>query len=271
MGTLGIEARVRLTGGPGEARRLGREAAEGRSPLVVVLGGDGTLHEALNGIMEAAEAGHPLPRLAQVPLGTGNSFIKDLGIGTFEEGLSALEGGRFRRVDLGLGRSSAGAFWFINLTGAGFVARVARRAAFFKIFGDLAYTIAVLLELPGLRTPRLDLLVDGVASSRDAVFIEVCNSRKTGGDMIMAPAALVDDGRLDVVVARRMTRRQLLALFPLIFSGRHVESPLVETFTCSRIEARFAKPEPVTPDGELIGDTPLSIEVLPGAIEVCCR
>jgi diacylglycerol kinase (ATP) len=132
----------------------------------------------------------------------------------------------------------------------------------------LSYKIGVLLELVVLRAVPCRLVVDGKESVRDAHFVEVCNSRKTGGEMIMAPSAVVDDGLFDVVVARAMSRGTLLKLFPLIFTGEHVKDPHVETFRCSRISVSFEPPQRVTPDGELLGRTPLDIEVVPRALEV---
>jgi YegS/Rv2252/BmrU family lipid kinase len=230
----------------------------------VLVGGDGTLFEALNGMVKA---GRFVP-VAQIPVGTGNSFIKDLGIESVEDGLRALTEGRTRAVDIGRVRSAAGEYHFVNLVGAGFVADVGSRAVTFKLFGDLSYTIGVLLGLAVLRAAPCRLVVDGKESVRDALFIEVCNSRKTGGDMIMAPSAKVDDGLFDVVIARAMNRRTLLKLFPLIFTGEHVKDPHVETFRCSRISVSFEPPQKVTPDGEILGTTPLDIEVVPRALEV---
>jgi diacylglycerol kinase family enzyme len=185
-----------------------------------------------------------------------------------DDGLAALEGGRTVRIDACYGSSTGGSFWFVNLAGAGFVARVARRALQFKFLGSLAYVLATLAELPGLKSRSLTVVADGVTSTRDAVFIEVCNSRKTGGDMIMAPDARLDDGLMNVVIARAMNRTTLLQLFPLIFDGSHVNSPLVETFTCRTLEAHFDSPEPVTPDGELLGDSPLKATVHSAVLEV---
>jgi diacylglycerol kinase (ATP) len=249
---------------PGHVTELAAEAAgRGLAPLVIV-GGDGTLFEALNGMVKA---GRFMP-VAQIPVGSGNSFIKDLGIESVEDGLRALSGGKTRPVDVGRVRSAAGEYHFVNLVGAGFVANVASRAVSFKLFGDASYTIGVLLELLVMRAVPLRLTADGRESVRDALFIEVCNSRKTGGDMIMAPSAEVDDGLFDVVIARAMNRRTLLKLFPQIFTGEHVKSPLVETFRCSRLSMSFDVPQKVTPDGEIVGTTPLDIEVVPRALEV---
>jgi diacylglycerol kinase family enzyme len=148
------------------------------------------------------------------------------------------------------------------------VADVAARAGAFKLFGDASYTIGVFLELLMLRAAPCRLTADGKESERDALFIEICNSRKTGGNMIMAPSAEIDDGLFDVVIARAMNRRTLLRLFPLIFTGDHVKDPLVECFRCAKISVSFAVPRRVTPDGELQGTTPLEAEIVPRALPV---
>lgn len=262
LDALGRSHELRLSSAPGELSLLARRAAEEGSETLVVLGGDGSLFEALNGVMGSGLR----PRLAQLPLGTGNSFVKDLGIEDLEDGLAALGSGRSRRVDLGRARAGTEEFFFVNVAGAGFVARVARRARAFKFLGDKAYVLATLLELPSLRPRRLDIIADGLRTSREAIFVEICNSRKTGGDMIMAPRAELDDGRFDVVVARAMSRRRLLSLFPLIFEGRHVDSPFVEYFRCSELSIDFGE-EPLSPDGELLGSCPLHARVEAGALE----
>jgi YegS/Rv2252/BmrU family lipid kinase len=244
-------------------RVIARETA-GNADVLVVLGGDGSLFEVVNGIMDTPHR----PYLAQIPVGTGNSFIKDLGINTVEDGLAAILGGRLRAVDLGRFSSSSDSYYFINLTGAGFVARVARLAGRFKFLGAFSYTLAVLLLLVPLKARRLELVADGIPSVRDALFVEICNSKKTGGDMIMAPEAEVDDGLLDIIVAKAMNRRQVLALFPQIFKGTHVNSPLIESFTCRKLSVRFDTEEPVSPDGELVGVTPLEAEIVPRALEL---
>jgi diacylglycerol kinase (ATP) len=261
-----IVHRTAVSERPGHVTDLAAEAAgRGESPIVLV-GGDGTLFEAVNGM---AKAGRFLP-VAQIPVGTGNSFIKDLGVESVEDGLRALTGGRTRAVDVGRVRSAAGEYHFVNLVGAGFVASVVSRASSLKLFGDLSYKIGVMLELVVLKAASCRLTVDGKESVRDALFVEVCNSRKTGGEMIMAPSAVVDDGLFDVVVARAMSRGTLLKLFPLIFRGEHVKDPHVEVLRGSRISVSFEPPQWVTPDGEILGKTPLDIEVVPRALEVFC-
>ena len=260
----GVAHSIALSRWAGHAVQIATQAARVGATGLVLVGGDGTMFEALNGMQKA---GRMLP-VAQVPIGTGNSFIKDLGIESTDDGLAALHGGRTRKVDIGVARSSAGECRFANIVGAGFVADVAARAGSFKRLGDASYTIGVLIEVARLRSLPCRIRADGRLIEREAIFVEVCNSRKTGGNMIMAPRAVLDDGVFDVVIATAMNRRTLLGLFPLIFTGEHVNDPHVETFTCSRLDVEFDPPQRVTPDGELLGSTPLSVEVLPRALEV---
>ena len=263
LAAAGHECEVRWTDPTVNGRVIARETA-GKADALVALGGDGSLFEVANGIMDTPHR----PRLAQIPVGTGNSFIKDLGINTAADGLAAILGGKLRAVDLGRFTSASGSYYFINLLGAGFVARVARLAGRFKFLGSFSYTLAVLLLLVPLKARRLELVVDGVSSVRGALFVEICNSKKTGGDMIMAPEAEVDDGLFDVIVAKAMNRRQVLALFPQIFKGTHVHSPLIESFKCRSLAVRFEMEEPVSPDGELVGITPFEAEIVPKALEL---
>jgi len=260
----GIQHRTTVSRWAGQAVQIASQAVQDGASGLVLVGGDGTLFEALNGMQRG---GNMVP-VAQIPIGTGNSFIKDLGIQSTEDGLAALLKGATRAVDIGRMRSSAGEFYFANIVGAGFVADVAARASWFKLLGDASYTIGVFLELALLRSRPCRMRVDGKKLEREAIFVEVCNSRKTGGDMIMAPQAILDDGVFDVVIAKAMNRRTLLRLFPLIFTGEHLKDPHVETFTCSRLELEFDPPQRVTPDGEILGTTPLTVDVLPRALEM---
>jgi len=212
----------------------------------------------------------PFP-IGQIPVGTGNSFIRDLGIETPDEAAEAILGGTTRPVDLGTLSCSAGRYVFINLLGAGFVSSVAHRAGRYKRWGALSYVIGVLQETIALAPGQLTLTVDGTTVQREALFVEICNSRYTGGDMCMAPDAIIDDGLLDVVVMSRVTRRKLLTLFPRIFSGTHVQDPVIEVFRGRSIQVETDTPWLLTPDGETFGSTPIVVNVLPGHVRMYHR
>ncbi|HOC24470.1 MAG TPA: diacylglycerol kinase family lipid kinase, partial [bacterium] len=99
-------------------------------------------------------------------------------------------------------------------------------------------------------------------------FVEISNSRKTGGDMIMAPDASIDDGLLDVVILNKLSRLRLLSALPRIFAGTHLKMREVEHFTASTMSFRTTPAKVLTPDGEITGTTPITVNVLPGKIRV---
>lgn len=256
------------------AAAIRREPA---SQGIIAVGGDGTLFETLNGVLDAAAPvdaeGHAdrspfqMP-LGIVPVGTGNSFIRDLGINDVDGAVAAILGGKTRSVDLGLLRCDADEHAFINLLGAGFVSNVAHRAQFYKRFGALSYVLAVIHETIALKSDRLVLTIDGERIEREALFLEICNSRYTGGAMMMAPTAEIDDGLFDIVVMSRCSRHKLLSLFPRIFSGTHVTDPLIEVFRGVSVRAETTRSWLLTPDGETFGSTPISVTMRPRAVEM---
>lgn len=292
----GAGAGAEPAAGPAAQPSVGADPAERAG--VIALGGDGTLFEVINGLMRGAAGGGdagngdaagaatgttggatgtaypgaPLPcPVGQIPVGTGNSFIQDLGLSTAEEAIQAILTGRTRPVDLGTLTCAAGTYSFINCLGAGFVSSVAHRAERYKRFGALSYVIGVLQETIALAPGELTLTVDGSRMEREALFVEICNSRYTGGNMMMAPGARIDDGLLDVVLMSRTTRRKLLTLFPSIFSGKHVEDPVIEVFRGRSISLRTETPWRLTPDGETFGSTPITVGILPAHLEMFCR
>ncbi len=250
---------------PGETDPVSTDTA------VVAVGGDGTLFEVINGLTRNRVNGTVVPvPLGQIPVGTGNSFIRDLDIHDPQEAVQAILGGNTRAVDLGILNCEAGEYHFINLLGAGFVSSVAHRARYYKRWGALSYVLGVIRETAILAAQDLVLTIDGKRIERTGHFVEICNSRYTGGKMMIAPDARIDDGLFDVVVMSRVTRRKLLSLFPAIFSGTHVQDRSVEVFRGRTVRVQTAAPWLLTPDGETFGATPITAEILPKAIRVFC-
>lgn len=262
----GIHSETLVSSRAGETRTIAARLDPGEWDGVVAVGGDGTLFDVVNGLLASRER-IPVP-IGQIPVGTGNSFIRDLGVTTVDEALAPIVAGSTRRVDLGRFTSPDGEYAFMNLLGAGFVSDVAHRASRYKGRGTLSYLLATLREVVTLAPSAVTLTIDGRIIEREVIFVEVCNSRFTGGAMMMAPTARIDDGLFDVVVAGAMPRRNVLALLPLIFSGRHVDSPLVEVFRGARVTLVADRPLALTPDGETFGATPITATVEPGAVEV---
>ena len=262
----GIAYEILVSEKAGHDRQLAESIDPGQYEGIISVGGDGTLFEILNGLLDGSSSLET--PIGVIPVGTGNSFIRDLGIDNFETALAAILNRRTRDVDVGEFSCGDGRFFFANLLGAGFVSNVAYRAKRYKRLGALSYVFGVLEELMVMKSVILRLEIDGTIIERDALFVEICNSRYTGGAMMMAPGAEIDDGLFDVVVAGRMTRGKLLRLFPAIFGGRHVEDPLIEVFRGASVKLEADRPMALTPDGETFGSTPLEARMNPRLIRM---
>jgi YegS/Rv2252/BmrU family lipid kinase len=262
----GAEVESRSSKYAGHLLEIAEREIHGDWDGIVAVGGDGTLFEVINGMMRGNED-LPIP-IGVMPVGTGNSFFRDLAIQTHDDAVRKILTGKTRNVDLGKCVCAEHTFYFINILGFGFVSDVAQKASSYKKWGAFSYVIGVFLMTMKLESYHLDFEIDGQQFQRDNIFVEICNSTKTGGDMIMAPQAKIDDGLLDVVILNKTSRSQLLSAFPKIFKGTHVHMSEVETFRAKEMQFRPAVSKMLTPDGEITGHTPITVSVLPGKIRV---
>jgi len=251
---------------PGHLVEVAAREVNGDWDGIVALGGDGTLFEVINGMMKG-NPDLPIP-LGVLPAGTGNSFSRDLGIRTHADAFEMIAAGATRRIDLGECQCADTRFVFINILGFGFVSDVAQKAYSYRQWGALNYVIGVFIITRSLKSYPLEFEIDGRSIQRDNIFVEISNSRKTGGDMIMAPDALIDDGLLDVVILNKLSRLRLLSALPRIFAGTHLKMKEVEHFTGRSMSFRTTPAKVLTPDGEIAGTTPITVNVLPGKIRV---
>ena len=266
---LGLEIDTRLTERPGHATEIIESETLGAFDGVIASGGDGTVFEAVNGVFRNP-SGPAIP-FGVLPMGTGNSFSRDLGLqtGQVREALELVAGGSTRKVDVGRCRAGNHDLYYLNILGLGFVSDVTATAAKLKLLGNLSYTLGVIYRTAFLGTFELELEIDGKRIERESIFLEISNSRFTA-DFLMAPDAQIDDGLLDVTLLGKISRRRLLRLFPTVFKGEHVQYPEVETFTAKHIKVISDQPKILSPDGELIGTTPAEITCLHRALDVFC-
>ncbi len=230
---------------------------------VVAMGGDGTNYHVLNGVLNNCAAGHQPPALGIIPVGRGNSFARDLNLFSVEDGVNAVIGARTRPVDVCTFVQDSRIFYFVNLMGFGFVTDVACTAARFSRTGDFSYILGVLHRVLGLKTYALNLDIDGKKISGPNCFVEFCNSRYTGGDMLMAPDAKIDDGLFDVVIAGPLSRLSLMATLPKLFKGRHGENRAVSFYQGRQARVQTSPAKDLLPDGEIFGKTPTEVGILP--------
>lgn len=282
----------------GDAATLAAAAARDRRPLVVGLGGDGTLDEIVNGMLPApAQGAIPaaadpalLPALGIVGTGTGGDYGRSLGI-PHELGayFAALKGGADRAVDVGWARfpdhhgTLVERRW-INVLSAGVGGLVDRYTAAAPRYlgGRLAYGQATVRAIFTCRRVRLRCsYVDPAGERREtslhAHAVCICNGRTFGGGMEIAPMARLDDGLLEVVVFQTRTRWRLIRKFGTVYKGTHILEPGVDHFSCTEIELRpEARPRrtpraglfPLDVDGDALGDVPVAAGLTRAALRV---
>jgi YegS/Rv2252/BmrU family lipid kinase len=265
----GVATEAHFTEAPGHATELAQQAWQQGHRHFLAVGGDGTCYEILNGLLPVAEAERPV--LGILPLGTGNSFLRDFDIFDEEASIEALARGNTRVVDAVRTEHAEGVLYYMNLLGIGFVAQVgALTNEHFKGLGHAGYAVSVLLRTLALGYPVDPLRLDhaDAVDTRAATFLCFCNSGYTGGSMHMAPGADVTDGQLDVIRAGPMSRRRLVSAFPRIFKGTHTHLPEVEHGHAARIDFQSEREQPAMIDGEVRHLTLRSLQVVPGALEV---
>jgi diacylglycerol kinase (ATP) len=262
-----IEFDLHLTNYPGHGVEIVQNADIASYDGLIAAGGDGTLFEVINGYFKnTVDVSIPIGIL---PIGTGNAFARDLEVDNinWKEAVKIIADGKTRKVDVGKFNSHGQDYYYLNILGIGFVADVTRIAHKIKFLGNISYTLGVLYRTIFLSTDNMSIEIDGQKLERECTFIEISNTRYTA-NFLMAPGALIDDGLLDVTIAKKLSRRRLLQCFPKIFTGEHVHLPEIETFQAKSIKIESAKPKVLSPDGELIGITPVEIECLKQAIKV---
>lgn len=266
----GVEFDLSLTDYPEHGVEIVSQADLDQYDGIVAAGGDGTLFEVINGYYRNPRS-HDIP-LGILPIGTGNAFARDLSLdaGHWLEAVKIISEGQLRTVDVGHFNSHGQDYYFLNILGVGFVADVTKTASKLKFLGNLSYTLGVFYRTIMLDTDQMRISVDGRLIERACTFVEVSNTRYTS-NFLMAPQAKIDDGFLDITIAGKLGRLKLLQSFPKIFTGDHIYLDEVETLQAKSIKIETDSAKVLTPDGELVGITPVEINCLPGAIRVFWR
>lgn len=266
----GVELQIAETSGPGDATQLARRAyARGHRQFVAV-GGDGTAYEILNGLFPEAEAGGK-PVLGFLPLGTGNSFLRDFTNNGADHAREAILAGKRKSSDVLCLQHSGGRLYFINLLSLGFTADVTAAAnRSFKGLGELGYLLGVFLCLARLRRQVFPLRADSDTEfdRRRCLFLSFNNSQYTGGNMRIAPQACTGDGLIEYVRWGPIGRAGLLRNLPTLFDGTHINHPLASRRGVRRIEFALDKRVDVMIDGEVLTLKCENVGVLPGSLDV---
>ncbi len=266
----GIEVNVAETRSPGDATGIAREAYGRGVRNFVAVGGDGTSYEIVNGLFPEALNGEP-PTLAFLPLGTGNSFLRDFSDRGVEHAIEAILARRSRRCDVLSLRHRTGTIYYINLLSMGFSADVATlRARRFSAWGELGYLTSIFLTLARFNRRPFLVRVEGEEEfdRRECLFLTFNNSKYTGGTMMMAPKAEIDDGLIEYVRWGPIGRLGLIRNLPTLYDGTHIAHPLAERKGVRRVEFNLQHPVDVMVDGEVLTLHCEELGVLPAALNV---
>lgn len=267
----GIAFRETLTLRPGHASTLVRDAIEAGTRRVLAVGGDGTLHELVNGLVDQARVPTTEVVVACAPLGSGNDWARTFAMPRDPAALAeAMAAGRVRYADLGIAtcittEGGERRVAFHNAAGAGLDAAVVRAT---PVRGPrtVAYALALLRALVRFRAPRFEIEADGERREARCLTAIAAIGPDCGGGMRLAPGARVDDGAFELVTVSDVGLRRALALAPGLWSGRAARDA---AFACRRCKAARIAALPaadVEADGQLIGRTPLAVRLLPGAL-----
>ena len=262
-----VELTILETTGPGNAGELVKYLDFADYDGILVLGGDGTFHEIINGLRKRSD-GQTLP-LGFIPGGSGNSLLHDLSLIEPIAAVSAICRGEKRLIDVAEIKMKDHVVYSINLIGWGLVTDVGRRSELLRWIGPSRYTVASIIEILRKKNRRAKLIIGDQTLVGEFSFIVACNSIHVGNGMKMAPHAHLDDGLIDLlVIDAGITRRRLLSVLPKLFDGTHVDEPEVKYHQVQGFSILSEEKDILNVDGEMLGSTPINVNILQKAIEI---
>jgi diacylglycerol kinase (ATP) len=265
-----LKIEIAETSAPGEGIGIARDAYARGYRHFIAVGGDGTGYEIVNGLFPLAQSGEP-PTLAFLPFGTGNSFLRDFSDRGVEHALEALLAKRSQPSDVLRLRHAGGVIHYINLLSMGFAADVATlRARHFSGWGELGYQASIFISLARFHRRPFPLRVDQEekVDRRRCLFLTFNNSKFTGGTMMIAPQAGINDGLIEYVRWGPIGRVGLIRNLPTLYDGTHISHPLAERRAAKQIDFDLDGPVDVMVDGEVLTLHCQTLDVLPSALRV---
>jgi YegS/Rv2252/BmrU family lipid kinase len=261
-----------FTEGTGHGMELAKEAVESGYKLVVAVGGDGTVNEVLNGIID--KDGKSKATLGIICTGTGRDSIRSLNIpDDLGKACKLLTERNCINIDLGRAEYISGGRknqrYYINTAGLGFPASVAARTKSLKrMGGTIPFLLAFATVFAAYKAKDIVINIDGQIQQERNLLIAVNNGRYFGGGMKITPDADPCDGLLDVVTIRDVNKLRLLYNFPRLYRGTHITHPKVDIYKAKSVDVKTSEKLLLQLDGEVVGEAPANFRVIPSALRV---
>jgi YegS/Rv2252/BmrU family lipid kinase len=262
----GIELNIIETRYAGHAKDIARSAVIEDYESIAIVGGDGSMHEVINGLFSRSD--NTILPIGLIPAGTGNSLMHDFKCLDPSEATRNIVKGYTRKLDIAKVKMEHKTVYAFNIVGWGLVTDINLRAEGVRWMGESRYTYSALMEIMTIKKRHAKLTLEDKTFDEKFIFILGCLTQHTGSAMRMAPRALLDDGLIDIIIVRETNRKKILNVFPKIYSGDHIKSNLVEYHQVSHYSIIPDRQDPMNIDGETIGSTPIDVTVVPKAYEI---
>ena len=260
---------------PSHAAELAEQAAREGFDVVVAVGGDGTVHEIVNGLMQVPADQRPM--LAAVPIGSGNDFCANAGLESDPtRAILRAFSGKPKPVDIGMVRDGSGRVeYWDNSLGIGLEAAIVINSlSLSRLQGMAMYFVATIMTIvKDHEAPRFHITTDGEKIEGEFLLVSLCNGPREGGGFMMAPEAVLDDGELDYIMLDRVSRPMILRLMPELMRGTHLRFKQVHPGRFRKLELTADRPLVIHTDGEIFANAStnvreLTVQVLPEAIHL---
>ena len=264
--SAGAELEIINTTHPGHAKELAQSLDFNGFNGICPIGGDGTMHEIINGMMLRQDKSK-IP-IGLITGGTGNSFMHDLEMLDPIDAARAVVGGKKQSIDIVDLSVGGKQIYIFNIIGWGLVTDAGIKAEYIRWLGHNRYTVSAAFEVLCKKRRPARLILDDKIYDDNFLFIIACNTKHTGKGMKMAPKSELDDGLLDVIVVKDASRLELFNLLPKVFDGTHITHPRLEYFQVRKFGIESENKDPLNIDGEINGTTPFISNIVPSALEV---
>lgn len=272
----GLEFTCVFTDAPNHAVKLSRKYIEAGFRKIIVVGGDGTLNEVINGIFQQHRFAPDEITIAMIPVGTGNDWGRSFNIPAgYKEAIDIIVKGNTFRQDIGkviyTHQERQKTRYFINMAGMGFDAMVAKKTNKQKAQGKggpMSYLLNLFTSLIAYKSIVTNIIIDNKPFNEDIFSMSVAICQYNGGGMKQAPEAVPDDGLFDLTLITRVTRMTVLRNVAKLYDGSFVKLSQVKQFRGQIIKIESNPPLYLETDGESLGHSPMTFEIMPRCVTV---